>query len=188
MVLKAPEAEIKSDSTGRINMIFKHLGAFTVLLGLLGPLSLVSNMAMAQLLPRSTSSLSAQSQSIPMPLAQDEAFPFYVSEVSPGLLRVDWILAQGHYLYRHAFKFSMTGSATGDEEAETIAVDFILPEGLEKTDQFFGQIVAYYDTVSIDISLTTVPSPDSILIIEYQGCADWGFCYPPQRAEHRLIP
>ena len=82
----------------------------------------------------------------------------------------------------------MTAVATGAGQAGTISVDFVLPEGLERTDQFFGEIVAYYDNVSVDISLTTVPGPDSILIIEYQGCADWGFCYPPQRAEHRLNP
>ena len=151
---------------------------------------LCSNYATAQLLPRTASGLAKQLELefVPLPLPQEEAFPFYVSEVSPGRLRVDWILASGHYLYRHAFKFSMTGLTGSDGQAETIAVDFVLPEGLEKNDEFFGDIVAYYDNVSVDISLTTVPGPDSILIIEYQGCADWGFCYPPQRAEHRLKP
>ena len=149
---------------------------------------LCSNFLMAQLLPRSTSGLATRSETVPVPLSIEEAFPFYVSEVSPGRLRVDWILPSGHYLYRHAFKFSMTDLTRSDGQAETIAVDFVLPAGLEKNDEFFGDIVAYYDNVSVDISLTTVPGPDSILIIEYQGCADWGFCYPPQRAEHRLKP
>ena len=167
-------------------MILKRLATILTTTTLLFGLS--SNFVMAQLLPRSSSGLSTQSEPVPVPLSGEEAFPFYVSEVSPGRLRVDWILANGHYLYRHAFKFSMTAVATGARQAGTISVDFVLPEGLERTDQFFGEIVAYYDNVSVDISLTTVPGPDSILIIEYQGCADWGFCYPPQRAEHRLNP
>ena len=167
-------------------MILKRLATILTTTTLLFGLS--SNFLMAQLLPRSSSGLSTQSETVPVPLSGEEAFPFYVSEVSPGRLRVDWILANGHYLYRHAFKFSMTAVATGAGQAGTISVDFVLPEGLERTDQFFGEIVAYYDNVSVDISLTTVPGPDSILIIEYQGCADWGFCYPPQRAEHRLKP
>lgn len=167
-------------------MILKRLA--TILTTTMLLFGLCSNFLMAQLLPRSTSALSTQSATVPVPLSMEEAFPFYVSEVSPGRLRIDWILASEHYLYRHAFKFSMTAAATGAGQAGTISVDFVLPEGLKRTDQFFGEIVAYYDTVSVDISLTTVPGPDSILIIEYQGCADWGFCYPPQRAEHRLNP
>lgn len=174
----------------RMTMICKQLTPILTATVLL--FGLCSNFATAQLLPRPASGLSKQLELelefVPLPLPQEEAFPFYVSEVSPGRLRVDWILASGHYLYRHAFKFSMTGLTRSDGEAETIAVDFVLPEGLEKSDEFFGDIVAYYDNVSVDISLTTVPGPDSILIIEYQGCADWGFCYPPQRAEHRLKP
>lgn len=141
---------------------------------------LFPNFGSAQLSFRSFSSLSSQ----PQPLPLEQAFPFYVSAVSPGRLRVNWNLAEGHYLYRHAFKFSMQQSATG----ESLAVEFILPDGLKKIDQFFGEIEAYYNQVSADLSLSTVPGPDAILFIEYQGCADWGFCYPPQRAEFKLVP
>lgn len=166
-------------------MILKRLTVITLLFALPG---LFSNLALAQLLPRATSGLSTQTQSMPQPLSLEQAFPFYVSELSPGRLRIDWILADGHYLYQHAFKFSMTGLAESDQETEAIPVEFTLPAGLTKTDQFFGDIVAYYGKVSVDISLTTVPGPNSVLIIEYQGCADWGFCYPPQRAEYRFVP
>jgi thiol:disulfide interchange protein DsbD len=163
-------------------MILKRLSLIVLLF------ALFSNLALAQLLPRPASSLATQSQSTPQPLSLEQAFPFYVSEVSPGRLRIDWILADGHYLYQHAFKFSMTGPLKSDQDAAAVPVNFTLPAGLTKTDQFFGDIVAYYGKVSVEISLTTVPGPDSALIIEYQGCADWGFCYPPQRAEHRLVP
>lgn len=69
-----------------------------------------------------------------------------------------------------------------------MTVEYILPEGIQKTDQFFGKIEAYYNLINADLALTTVPSPDAVLVIEYQGCAEWGFCYPPQQAEFKLIP
>ena len=57
---------------------------------------------------------------------------------------------------------------------------FELPEGLAKTDQFFGEVTVYYDRVSIDLSLPPAHRGKT-LILHYQGCAEWGFCYPPQR-------
>ncbi len=145
--------------------------------------SLLASLATAQLQPRSISSLdNSLGQNRPLPLEQ--AFPYYVSEVSPGQYRVTWDLAPGHYLYRHAFAFALQQR----EDAEALEVNFALPDGLKKTDQFFGEIEAYYDQVTADLSLPTVPGPEASLVLEYQGCADWGFCYPPQRVLFALIP
>ena len=146
-------------------------------------LVLVSSVADAQLGTRSVSGLEPQSElQQPLPLAQ--AFPFYVSAISPGRFRVVWNLPQGHYLYRHAFDFTLSQQA----ESEELEVEYTLPAGLKKTDQFFGDIEAYYGQLDIDLSLSTVPGPDARILIYYQGCADWGFCYPPQRFEFLLNP
>ena len=137
--------------------------------------------ALGQLQPRSVSGLeSSLGQNRPLPLEQ--AFPFFVSETSPGQYRITWEPAPGHYLYRHTFAFSLQQSEGGDETP----LSFQLPDGLKKTDQFFGEIEAYYDRVSADLSLE--PEAEASLIIEYQGCADWGFCYPPQRSVYPLNP
>ena len=143
-------------------------------------LSLLSSAASAQLSGRTFSGFSTQ----PEPLPLEKAFPYFVSIVSPGRLRVTWNLADDHYLYRHAFGFTMKQSS----EAEALEVDFSLPAGLKKNDQFFGDIEAYYNDLNVELSLSTVPGPDAILVIEYQGCADWGFCYPPQTVEFLLSP
>ena len=164
-----------------------HSTALKLTLGLI-TLGLLGNAGFAQndspFLSRSTSALSSQNFDRPIPLQLEQAFPFYVSEVSPGKLRVTWDIAADHYLYRHAFQFSMQQSPT----ESSLEVDSILPDGLKKTDQFFGDIEAYYGRTSVELSLSTVPGPDALLIIEYQGCADWGFCYPPQRAEFKISP
>ena len=143
-------------------------------------LGLFSELGQAQLDSRGFSGFSNQ----PQPLPLEQAFPFYISVLGPGRFKVSWNLAEGHYLYRHAFDFTMQQSS----EAEQLAIEYTLPDGLKKTDQFFGEIEAYYDAVSVDINLPTVPGPDAILLIEYQGCADWGFCYPPQRYPFILSP
>ncbi|MDA0929302.1 MAG: protein-disulfide reductase DsbD N-terminal domain-containing protein [Proteobacteria bacterium] len=133
--------------------------------------------------PPSFSSL-ANPSAQPQPLALEEAFPFFVSTTSPGRYKVSWNLAPGHYLYRHAFSFSLQQRENG----ELLEADVTLPDGLKKTDQFFGDIEAYYEQVVAELSLPTVPGPQAALVIEYQGCADWGFCYPPQRVSYPLTP
>jgi len=155
----------------------------TQLLLVLGFFLLTANIAHAQLVPRSISGLASQSES-PQPLSLEQAFPFYVSAVSPRRYKVVWDLPEGHYLYRHAFDFTLSQRA----DSEALPIDFTMPDGLKKNDQFFGDIEAYYGQLTIDLSLSTVPGPNARIHIHYQGCADWGFCYPPQRFEFLLNP
>ncbi|MEX2468381.1 MAG: protein-disulfide reductase DsbD N-terminal domain-containing protein [Pseudohongiellaceae bacterium] len=121
-----------------------------------------------------------RSRPVPLPLA--DAFPWYVSEAEPGQWQVTWNPAPGHYLYRHAFAFSLQH----DDTADPRPVAFTLPPGLAKTDQFFGDIEAYYDQATATLALPAELPAGAALWIEYQGCADWGFCYPPQRQAFTL--
>lgn len=143
-----------------------------------------STLCAAQFDTRAPSGLENRGLGNPQPLALEQAFPFYVSATGQHLLQVTWNPAPGHYLYKHAFAFSLQ-SASGDT-LQTISAK--LPDGLRKTDQFFGDIEAYYEAVSADIVLPADTAPDAVLLIEYQGCADWGFCYPPQRYSFALTP
>ncbi len=61
-----------------------------------------------------------------------------------------------------------------------------LPDGAARSDEFFGDIEAYYGT--LDISLP-VNNPDNLpysLDVGYQGCADQGLCYPPEVSSFTL--
>ena len=158
--------------------------AFRIILTLLlSTVLLAGNVAQAQLTPRTISGLEAQPIS-PQPLPVELAFPFYVSAASPGRYKIVWNLPDGHYLYRHAFQFTLRQQPDSAE----LPVEVTIPDGLKKNDQFFGDIEAYYGKLDIDLRLTTVPGPNARIFIDYQGCADWGFCYPPQRFEFLLNP
>ena len=150
---------------------------------LLGTLLLADNVAQAQLTPRTISGLEVQPIS-PQPLPVAQAFPFYVSAASPGRYKIVWSLPDGHYLYRHAFQFTLSQQADSAE----LPIEVTMPDGLKKNDQFFGDIEAYYGQLDIDLSLSTMPESNARIFIDYQGCADWGFCYPPQRFEFLLNP
>lgn len=157
--------------------------SLTLRLFLLLSLLSVSVSLSAQLPPRSISSLDRSAdRNRPLPL--EEAFPYFVSVNGDSGFNITWTPAAGHYLYRHAFAFSVIV----EEGDEPDPVSYSLPDGLKKTDQFFGDIEAYYDEVKAEIQLETGADSVTSLVIEYQGCADWGFCYPPQRVSLPLSP
>lgn len=153
----------------------------TTLLFLLA--NLLAGTAMAQLGGTANTGLGLSTVTRDGPIPLEQAFPYYVSAISPERLSVTWDIAPGHYLYRHAFHFSLQLRPGADSEPAV----FSLPEGLHKTDQFFGDIEAYYTQARAEIALPAADLTNAVLIIQYQGCADWGFCYPPQRQEFKLL-
>lgn len=124
------------------------------------------------------SALAEQGRSSFKPLSQEQAFPFHVSETGDKRFLVTWQPADDHYLYKRAFKFTYQQSETSSPQI----IPFSLPAGLTKNDEFFGEVEVYYSTLAVSLELPQLPSNGAFLVIEYQGCADWGFCYPPQSA------
>ncbi|MBM5811618.1 MAG: protein-disulfide reductase DsbD [Gammaproteobacteria bacterium] len=113
-------------------------------------------------------------------LPVDEAFVFQAYADSGPQVTLDWQIAPGYYLYRHRISArSLTpGVVLGAPE---------LPTGLAKTDEFFGDVEVYFESL-----LGTVPvqAPAGVTAFDvevgYQGCAEAGLCYPPVRKTIRI--
>jgi len=103
-------------------------------------------------------------------LSVDEAFEFNFYQKNDQL-EVTFKIAEGYYLYRHQFKFSV-------ENAEIIPVE--LPVGEDHEDEFFGIQQIFTEQLAFVIKLTKVDKNASIKI-RYQGCAAKGLCFPPKR-------
>lgn len=104
----------------------------------------------------------------------DQAFPFNFSQQG-STVYVDWQVKPGYYLYQERFSFQGKNATLGDAD---------IPEGTFHTDEFFGDVHIFTEPVSISIPLSAVGEKGE-LIVQYQGCATSGFCYPP---ETRMIP
>lgn len=145
--------------------------------------SITAPSAFAQLDGIRLNGLTNQSRSQFRPLPLDQAFPFYISEKEAGHYTVVWEVAQDHYLYDHGFNFSLRQSAT----STPLPISYSLNPGIHKHDEFFGDVEVYYLQVTVDLSLPEKFSDGAVLLIEFQGCADWGFCYPPQEVPFKLM-
>ena len=105
-------------------------------------------------------------------LPVEQAYVLNVEFENSGQLRLNWQITPGYYLYRHGFEFTLKN---GEEE---IAITPSIPSGIEKEDEYFGEVEVYYH--NIDITLGEIPDLTSMtLTATSQGCADAGLCYPP---------
>jgi len=117
----------------------------------------------------------------PEVLPADQVFQVEGRVADPHHLEVLFRIADGTYLYRHKLKFEI-------QPLEIKLGDFQLPAGRPKEDPVFGRIEIYRQSLQVRIPISP-PSPetrDIILTVQYQGCSDGGFCYPPQRKKIEL--
>jgi thiol:disulfide interchange protein DsbD len=110
-------------------------------------------------------------------LEPDQAFRFDAIVEEGNTLLARWDITPGHYLYKDKFRFTLTdadGVTLGQPE---------LPRGEEKDDEFFGRIEVYHTPVEIRLPLLreNLEPTEVTLLVGYQGCADIGICYPPQK-------
>ncbi len=113
-------------------------------------------------------------------LPPEQAFKVSAKPTAKGGVLVSWDIADGYYLYRKKISFKSKTEFVIIENAD-------LPAGEIKSDEFFGDMMIYRHQIE---SMLTLKRPDSALtftlLVKYQGCADLGLCYPPQRTKLKI--
>ncbi|MGB0846316.1 MAG: protein-disulfide reductase DsbD [Thiolinea sp.] len=118
-------------------------------------------------------------------LPPDQAFRFSAQATAPDLVKLKWDIADGYYMYRKRFSF----------DSETEAVNFdsesaLFPPGKMKQDPNLGEMEVYYNQVVIEVPLKrsaqALAETEFKLKAKFQGCAEAGLCYPPQRKRTTL--
>jgi thiol:disulfide interchange protein DsbD len=107
-------------------------------------------------------------------LRAKQAFQISAEPINADHVKIIWQIAEGYYLYRN--KISITS------QSNTIKITHIdLPTGIIKHDNSFGDVLIYRDKVESLISLDRSKDQQIFkFLVNYQGCADTGICYPPQ--------
>jgi len=87
-------------------------------------------------------------------------------------------IAEDYYLYRHQFDVKRTDD--GSDDSAKLGTPQ-LPEGTFTTDEFMGDVYVFRDQLLFEVPLEAPHSGPLPLQLTYQGCADAGLCYPPER-------
>ncbi|EPF2245375.1 protein-disulfide reductase DsbD [Citrobacter werkmanii] len=99
----------------------------------------------------------------------DRAFVFDFQQNQHDL-NLSWQVKDGYYLYRK--QISITPSQADIAEIK-------LPPGVWHEDEFYGKSEIYRKQLNIPVTVNQAAS-GATLTVTYQGCADAGFCYPPE--------
>ncbi|WP_145514337.1 protein-disulfide reductase DsbD [Yersinia massiliensis] len=113
---------------------------------------------------------SSQNRFIPV----DQAFAFDFRQQGDQLT-LSWQINPEYYLYREQIKIVPQNATLGA---------FTLPEGKAHHDEFYGEVAIFKQQLTLKIPITQAGDGASVSVT-YQGCAEAGFCYPP---ETRVVP
>ncbi len=117
--------------------------------------------------------LDSLTQGEPKFLPVGEAFPYQIDQQG-SQLSIIWDSADEYYLYKKKFYLKQ-----GKEKFKAITFS---EEGELKHDEAFGEVIVFYHQVEARFDLTQL-APNTPTILGFQGCADAGLCYPPQKIE-----
>ncbi|HHD7487331.1 TPA: protein-disulfide reductase DsbD [Klebsiella oxytoca] len=104
----------------------------------------------------------------------DQAFAFDFQQNQHDL-NLTWQIKEGYYLYRKQIKLT---------SADATFIDPSLPSGEWHEDEFYGKSEIYRQRLTVPVTLTHAAA-GATLTVTWQGCADAGFCYPP---ETKIVP
>ena len=107
-------------------------------------------------------------------LPVDQAFVLSATAAERETVDVHWQIAPGYYLYRHRIKVVAPDSFQ--------AGGLQLPAGKPHVDTFFGPVETYRRQLTAHLPGQPGPAVSQLALeVHYQGCADMGVCYPPQK-------
>ena len=107
-------------------------------------------------------------------LPVDEAFGLSAKAGERDRIELRWKIAPGYYLYRHRTSVKADAGFT----AGTLQ----LPAGDKHHDDFFGEVETYRDSLTATLPGKAAAGAGTVTLeVRYQGCADAGVCYPPQK-------
>jgi thiol:disulfide interchange protein DsbD len=100
---------------------------------------------------------------------------------SGNQVKVHFDIADHYYLYKDRFKFSIEAPTTA-----TLSAPVFATPGELKQDENFGEVTVYHHAVDIELAITAAQASAATLIVEFQGCAEAGLCYPPTQIKQPL--
>ncbi|MEQ1530249.1 MAG: protein-disulfide reductase DsbD [Methylococcales bacterium] len=115
------------------------------------------------------------------PLPPEQVFKVSAQALSAQQIELSFTILDGYYLYRDKIKVT-----SKTEPIQLAAPSF--PAGETKHDEAFGDMVIYRQAVKVPLAVSGANGSSSLQIaVQYQGCADRGLCYPPQKKIFDLI-
>jgi len=114
-------------------------------------------------------------------LSPDQAFQLS-TKATPGKFTANWVIAEGHYLYRDKIHITIDDSTTDSSGVKLLPLR--TPKGESKEDPVFNKtlfVFHHFANATLPYRYTGNVDKDVVFKVKYQGCSSVsGICYPPQ--------
>ncbi len=111
-------------------------------------------------------------------LSPQEAFIPVVQTQGSNQVTVNWNIEPGYYIYRKKMGFELL-----DAEGASVA-NTVIDEGQMQYDEFFGDVAVLRNSANAYLDIeSAAPVSNATLRLHYQGCADIGVCFPPEKID-----
>lgn len=110
------------------------------------------------------------------PLPADEVYHVGINVFDTKKMLIVWQIAPGYYLYRDRLQVSIQPKQ---------AVQIQYPQGEFKYNKTRGRYEAYVSYAVIPVIFSSQPT-EVQLTLDYQGCSQDGFCYPPMQKKFNV--
>ena len=110
------------------------------------------------------------------PLSTNQAYQF-TATLEHQQLQLHWTLAPGYQLYRARIHVAITSNS------QVKLGTFERPLGIPQYDPIIGHYQVYRDQLQLSIPLQHYQPDEFQIQVDYQGCSQTGFCYPPQHRQ-----
>lgn len=114
------------------------------------------------------------------PPPADTVFQLHVKAHDPNTLLLTWNIKPGFFLYHDRIRIVASNNELID------LADIKLPVAQTKTNRLNQTILIYRKHLKLPLSLVALHPGEMMINIHYQGCADDGFCYPPETRAIKL--
>ena len=107
------------------------------------------------------------------PLPVGQAFQLSASKGIDSTLLVKFDIAPHYYLYKDRLSFDVI------KPNDVRIGKIIYRKGTPKDDEIFGKYQVYKNNVIIPLPIIQPGDKTVQIKVNYQGCSEWGYCYPP---------
>jgi thiol:disulfide interchange protein DsbD len=114
------------------------------------------------------------------PLPAKDVFQFTLKKIDPNTFSLNWQIKPGYFLYSD--RITLKTASNANVQLGPLR----LPSPQTKTDKQDHSNTVYRNELSIPVSVLGNKPGETIIQLGYQGCADDGFCYPPEKKRIKL--
>ena len=108
------------------------------------------------------------------PPPAEAVFQLSTQRIDPNALSLEWTIKPGFFLYKK--RFQLTQSSESNFHLGPIQ----FPTALKHKSTQGKTYQVYRDHLTLTLAILGERGGESLLKVDYQGCSENGFCYPPQ--------